>query len=472
VARVSGGVLAARAIAAHGIDTVFAFGGATTLDGLRVVAVRHGQTAAHAAHAWGHVNRSCGVALVTSPAGVAGAVGAIARSFGAQTPLVVIGDASRELDALALVRPITKWAGGCERAEGIPEAVATAFRHALAQPRGPVYLELPAEVLSAETDEVAAAPSRTTARTFGDPREVMRAAELLNAAERPVVVAGDAIWWDGAWKQLALFAENGRLPTFLTGSARGALRPTNELLFRRSQRIALQAADVVCLIGTSLDASELGDAKLVHIHADAREIGRLRAPDAGIVGDCAAVLGILADGVKNVRVDREPWLRHLRDSEEHDPGDGPFDAHRLGATMDEVLNPGAIVIADGADAVAAASGALRVHRPGHWLDAFDGAGAAYALGAKTASPDKRIVVLTDEVAFGSGAFGYETLERLGLAVLFVVAVAGDPPASSEEVASVLAQALVSTQPTIVSIAVGRDRPEGPPVSGGPSSSLP
>jgi acetolactate synthase-1/2/3 large subunit len=465
-------VLAARAIAAHGIDTVFAFGGAETLGGLRVVEVRHGQTAAHAAHAWGHVHRSCGVALVTSAAGVSGAVGAIARSFVAQTPLVVIGEASGGLDALALVKPITRWAGMCGRAEDVAELVATAFRHALAQPRGPVYLELPAEVLSAETDEVDAVPSRTAARTFGDPREVMRAAELLNAAERPVVIAGDGVWWDGAWKQLALFAENGRLPIFLVGSARGALRPSHELLFRHTRRTALEAADVACLIGTSPDAGELGDAKLVHIHADATEIGRLRAPSAGIVGDCAAVLGILADGVKNVRVEREPWLQELRDSDRDEDGAGPFDAHRLGSTMDEVVNPGAIVIADGGDAVAAASRALRVHRPGHRLDAFDGAGAAYALGAKTASPDKRIVVLTDEVAFGSGAYGYETLERLGLPVLFVVAVSGEPPASPDEVAPVLAQALVSTQPTIVSVAVGRDRPEGPLVSGDPSSSLP
>ena len=239
----------------------------------------------------------------------------------------------------------------------------------------------------------------------------MRAAEVLNAAERPVVVAGSGIWWDGAWKQLGLFAENGRLPTLLEGSARGALPPDHELLFRHSRRSALDAADVVCAVGTMVEPSEFRDAKLVHIHADATEIGRRRAPDAGIVGDCAAVLGILADGVKNVRVDREPWLERLRESERVPPNEHSG-AYGLGKALDDVLDPGAIVIVDGGAAVAAASSALRTHRPGHRLEALDGAGAAYALGAKAAKPDKPVVVLTDEDAFGSGGFGYETLERL------------------------------------------------------------
>jgi acetolactate synthase-1/2/3 large subunit len=463
-------VLVARAIEAHGVDTVFVTAGAPALDGVRVIEVRHAQTAAHAAHAWGHGTRGCGVALVTS---VTGAIPAIARSFVAQTPLVVIGDASDELDALAMVRPITKWAGVCERAERIPELVATAFRHALAQPRGPVYLELLPDVLGTETDEVAVAPSRTSARIFGDPREVMRAAEVLNAAERPVVIAGSGIWWDGAWKQLGFFAENGRLPTFLEGSARGALPPDHELLFGLSRRSALAGADVVCALGTTVDPSEIGDAKLVHIHADATEIGRLRAPDAGIVGDCAAVLGILADGVKNVRVDREPWLERLRESERV-PSSDHSGAYGLGKALDDVLDPGAIVIVDGGAAVAAASSALRTRRPGQRLEALDGAGAAYALGAKAAKPDKPVVVLTDEDAFGSGGFGYETLERLSLAALFVVAVSDDPVASADELVPVLEQALTATQPRIVSVNIGagsRNRPEGPPVSDGPSSSV-
>src|ERR671932_121383 len=243
--RVQGGRLAARAIAAHGVDTILTLSGGHVmpiyegcrLEGVRVVDVRHEQAAAHAAEAWGRMRRACGVAVATAGPGVTGTVTAVANSFVAQTPLVVVAGARplaqaeqralQELDQLSLLRPITKWAALCTDAERIPELVAAAFRAALAQPRGPVYLELPID---------------------------------------------------------------------------------HELYFQHSRGAALGAADVVCVIGAPLDF-RLGfgrftpEAKLVHVHADPAEIGRNRSPDAGIVGDCAAVLGILADAVKHGRAD-------------------------------------------------------------------------------------------------------------------------------------------------------------------------
>jgi acetolactate synthase-1/2/3 large subunit len=455
MSRVQAGVLAARTVKAHGVDTIFTLSGGHVmpiyegcrLEGVRVIDVRHEQAAAHAAEAWGRVNRTCGVALVTAGPGVTGVVTAAANSFAAQTPLVIIGGARplvqagklalQELDQLSILEPITKWAAVCAQPERVPEYVATAFRHALAQPRGPVYLELPMDVLFAETDDVGALPSRSAARTFGDPREVMKAAELLNGAERPAVVAGNGIWWDGAWKQLALFAENGRLPVFLNGSGRGALPPEHELFFQHARADALEAADVVCVLGTPLDFrlgfGSFGAAKLVHVHADATELGRNRAPDAGIVGDCAAVLGILADGVKNVRVDREPWLERLREADrawwdghraEIDSDAVPIHHYRLGKVLDEVLDPGTIVIGDGGDVVAAVSRVLRIHRPGHWLDPGPfgclGIGPPYALGVKAAKPDKQVVVVAGDGAFGLNGFELDTLVRFRLPAVFVI----------------------------------------------------
>src|SRR5262249_48288125 len=156
--------------------------------------------------------------------------------------------ALQELDQRAILAPITKWSAVCTQPDRIPDHIATAFRHAVAQPRGPVYLELPMDVLFAEAS---AAPerSRSDARAFGAPREMMKAADLLNKAERPAVVAGTGIWWDGAWKQLRAFAENGQLPIFLNGSGRGALPPDHPLFFQHSRGKALAEADVICAIG-------------------------------------------------------------------------------------------------------------------------------------------------------------------------------------------------------------------------------
>src|SRR5947208_15693966 len=180
--RVQGGRLVARAIAAHGVDAIFTLSGGHVMpiyegcrhEGVRVVDVRHEQAAAHAAEAWGRIRRSCGVAVVTAGPGVTGTVTAVANCHVAQTPLVVIGGARplvqaeqgalQELDQLAVFAPITKWSAVCTHADRIPSLVATAFRHALAQPRGPVYLEVPMDVLFEEataTDH--ASPARTDA---------------------------------------------------------------------------------------------------------------------------------------------------------------------------------------------------------------------------------------------------------------------------------------------------------------------
>src|SRR5262249_5360599 len=155
---------------------------------------------------------------------------------------------------------------------------------------------------------------------------------------------------------------NGRLPVFLNGSGRGALPPGHELFFQHAREAALEAADVICVLGTPLDFrlrfGRFGDAKLVHVHADAAELGRHGEPDVGRGGGCGGVLGILADGVKSVRVDREPWLARLREAEgawwdEHraeiESDAAPIHHYRLAKALDEILDPGTIVIGDGGD---------------------------------------------------------------------------------------------------------------------------
>ena len=454
--KLQGGRLAARAIAAHGVDAMFTLSGGHVMpiyegcrhEGIRVLDVRHEQAAAHAAEAWGRMRRACGVAVVTAGPGVTGTLTAVANCFAAQTPLVVIGGARplvqagqgalQELDQLSLFKPITKWAEICGDPERIPDFVATAFRHALAPPRGPVYLELPMDVLFADADDPGALrPAPAPARSFGDPDEIARAADLISRAERPALVAGSGVWWDGAWEQLRELVDAGRLPVFLQGSARGALPPEDELVFAHARGAALAEADVVCVAGTGLDFRlRFGrlppETKLIQIHADASELGRNRVPDVAIAGDCAAVLGALADSVRPAS-DRTEWLARLREAErawwdEHraeiESDRGPLHHYRLGAELDAVLDPDTVVIGDGGDVVAAVSRVLRVHRPGRWLDPGPfgclGVGPPYALGVKAAEPDATVVVVAGDGAFGLNGFEFETLTRLGIPAVFVI----------------------------------------------------
>lgn len=453
--RVQGGRLAAQAIAAEGVDVVFTLSGGHVMpiyegcrhEGVRLVDVRHEQSAAHAAEAWGRVQRSCGVALVTAGPGVTGTVTAVAACLAAQTPLVVIGGARplaqaewgalQEFDQLALMKPLTKWAAVCPSTERIPEYVAIAFRHALAPPRGPVYLELPADLLFADAEPPPIASSRAPTRAFGDPEQLTKAVDLLSSAERPAVVAGSGIWWDDAASQLAAFAENGRLPVFLNGSGRGSLPPDHELFFQHSRSTALREADVVCVVGTPLDFrlryGRFGEGKLIHVHGDARELGRNRVPDSAIVGDCAAVLGVLADGVELPPGSRSAWLGRLRDAEaewwdEHraqiESDAAPIHHYRLGRELDRVLDPGTVVIGDGGDVVAAVSRVLRVHRPGHWLDPGPfgclGVGPGYTIGAGSAGFGSQIVCVLGDGAFGLNGLDYDTLVRSSIPAVLVI----------------------------------------------------
>jgi acetolactate synthase-1/2/3 large subunit len=455
-ASLQGGRVAARAIAAHGVDTVFTLSGGHVMpiyegcrhEGVRVVDVRHEQAAGHAAEAWGRQRRACGVALVTAGPGLTGTVTAVANAAVAQTPLLVLGGARplvqagqgalQELDQLSLLRPLTKWADVCSEPGRVPDFVATAFRHALAPPRGPAYLELPMDVLFADADDPGPlAPARTEARAYGDPEEIARATGLLSDAERPALIAGSGVWWDGGWEELRHLVEAGRIPVFLQGSARGALPPDHELLFAHARGAALEGADVVCVVGTGLDFRlRFGrlprDTKLVHVHSDPAELGRNRTPDVGISGDSAAVLGALAASV-HAGVGRETWLDTLRAAErawwdEHraeiESEAAPLHHYRLGLELDRVLDPETVVIGDGGDVVAAVSRVLRVHRPGHWLDPGPfgclGVGLPYALGVKAAQPTAHVLVVSGDGAFGLNGFEFETLTRLDVPVTVVI----------------------------------------------------
>ncbi len=454
--RLQGGRLAAQAIAAEGVDAIFTLSGGHVMpiyegcrhEGVGVIDVRHEQSAAHAAEAWGRVRRHCGVAVVTAGPGVTGTVTAVANAYAAQVPLVVIGGARplaqaeqgalQEFDQLSVLKPITKWAGVCAHTARIPELVALAFRHALAPPRGPVYLELPMDVLF---DEAVAdrepGPARVTSRAFGDPGAIERAAALLSGAERPAIVGGSGIWWDDAAGSLSRLAEALHAPVFLNGSGRGSLPPDHPSFFQHARGAALDAADVVLVVGATLDFrlryGRFGDGALVHVHGDPRELGRNRLPDVGIAGDCDAVLDGLASAVKPTERSRPGWFAALREAEaawwaghqaQVDSDAAPIHHYRLGRELDRVLDPDTVVIGDGGDVVAAVSRVLRVHRPGHWLDPGPfgclGAGPGYALGVGAARFGGRIVMVLGDGAFGLNGFDFDSLVRFGVPAVAVI----------------------------------------------------
>jgi acetolactate synthase-1/2/3 large subunit len=334
--------------------------------------------------------------------------------------------------------------------------MAKAFRTMLTGRPGPVFLEVPFDVLSngAEDAECPLPSSyRTRARQPGDPAYVARAAQLLDKAQRPAVIAGSSIWWDDAQAQLAAFAERLGAPVYLNGAGRGCLPVEHPHFFSHTRKDALAEADVVLIAGTPLDfrlgyGAGIGEAaKIVQVDSDAAEIGRNRAADVGIIGDSRSVLEQLTASLGRGKRPEEPaggagtaehksgWLARLREreiekaarqAEYEKSAQVPIHHFRLARELDTVARAAgdAMFVADGGNWVAIAAKVIGLRRPGRWLDPGPlgclGVGAPFAIAAKLLHPDRPIFVIQGDGSFGFNGMDFETALRFKLPMVVVV----------------------------------------------------
>jgi acetolactate synthase-1/2/3 large subunit len=458
---VTGGQLVARALKAEGVAAIFTLCGGHIIDvyngcveaGIRIIDVRHEQAAAHAADAWARLTGVPGCAVVTAGPGTTDTVTAVANAWRAQTPMLVIGGQGalkqaymgslQELDHVSLMRPVTKFAATVYHTERIPELIGTAFRQAYNGRPGPVFLEIPRDVLDAAVDESAVVDPgkyRSSPVTLGDPRLVEEAARLLERAERPALLAGSQMWFCRGVAELENFVHTASVPTYLNGSARGMLPPGHPNLFNRSRREALAKADVILVVGTPFDfrlayGKRLApDAKIIQVDLEYGEIGHNRGVDVGITGSGPAVLDQIAGLIQARTADRrEAWLKHLRDAEQkalekdlpHLNSDAvPIHPLRLAREINEFLTDDSIFIGDGGDVVTISASAIQMRRPGHWLDPGPlgtlGIGMPFAIAAKVAFPQKEAFILFGDGAFGFNGFEFDTALRFNLPVVSVV----------------------------------------------------
>lgn len=463
MATLTGGQLVARMLRREGVSTVFTLSGLHVApiyagcveEGIRLVDTRHEQAAAHAADAWARLTRGVGVAVVTAGPGVTDAVTGVANAWAASSPLVLLGGAAptfnqgrgslQEMPQTQLFQGISKWADRIPSPELVPSFLAKAFRVARAGRPGPVFLEIPWDVLSNGADESVAdqvTRYRTDARSPGDPRQVEAALQLLTGAERPVVLAGSSVWWDDAVQALERFATRTGVPVYLNGMGRGCLPPDHPCFFQHSRKDALAEADVVLVVGTPLDfrvgygtePTFAAGAKVIQVDVDAGEIGRNRPIEVGIAGDSRSVLSQLEAGARPA-AGAAPWRERLRAAEAarvekqrafERSGQKPIHHFRLARAVDEVASRAGDVtfVGDGGNVVAVAAKVIRVPRPGRWLDPGPlgclGVGAPFAIAARLLAPERPVCVIQGDGAFGLNGFDYETAVRFKLPMVVVV----------------------------------------------------
>ncbi len=433
-----GGALAVAAAQAYGVDVLFTLSGGHVFplyDGavkadppMRIVDVRHEQTAVFAAEAYARLTRRPGLAVLTAGPGVTNGVSAVTTAHFNATPLLVIGGRApdvrwgmgslQELDHPPILAPVTKHAATVHRTDAIQAAVADALDLAASPRRGPVFLDVPMDVLFSYADLGPPRAPRPQA-VAPDEERLAGIAARLNAAERPVVVAGSDVWLDRAEAELAPFAEAFDVPVVVNGMGRGCLAPAHRLSFSRVRGTAFQEADLVVVIGTPLDFrlgfGDFGGAAVVHLmNTD------------GALAPTLAGLGKLG------AASHDAWVDRLRAAESATAqadeavltSDAtPVHPARVYGELRHLLDDDAVVVGDGGDFVSYAGRHVAPKSPGCWLDPGPygclGTGLGYAAAARVARPGSQVVLLLGDGAAGFSLLDVDTLVRHDLPVVMV-----------------------------------------------------
>jgi len=474
-----GGDLVADVLKAQGTPFLFTLVGghispilvAAKQRGIRIIDTRHEATAVFAADAVARLSGRPGVAAVTAGPGVTNTVTALKNAQMAQSPVVLIGGAAptalkgrgalQDIDQMAVIRPVVKWAKQVKRVRELIPTLEEAFRRAQEGTPGPVFVECPVDLLYDEetvrkwygadrggksladkatkqylrfhvnrlfsgAGQVKPGVRIEVAAPAPEPLAVNKAIERLLGAQRPLLLIGSQAMLDAAHVgDLALALETIGAPVYLSGMARGLLGRDHALQLRHKRREALREADFVLLAGVPCDFRlDYGNhirrsAVHVSINRNRTDLTKNRKPTIGLLADPSLTLHTLATMLPAQRpAGWQAWLASLRARDDARNAEiaqqaleptGKVNPLHLCMEIDRQLTPNSILIGDGGDFVATASYVIQPRGPLRWLDpgAFGtlGVGAGFALGAKLVHPDADVWVL-----YGDGSFGYSVAE--------------------------------------------------------------
>ena len=490
---ITGGELVVRTLLAAKVRHVFGLHGAhletifqsLARHGVPIIDTRHEVAAGHAAEGYARATRGLGVAMVTAGPGFTNVVTSLANAYLDRTPVLYLSGSAALRDAesntlqagidqVAIARPITKWAHQITTPLQIPRLVAQAIRLATSAPTGPVLLDLPMDVLTAQTEEDSA-PTRANV-VLDSPAAPTSAAvdsamELLLNAKRPIVMVGPGAWQADAGEELRRFVEHAGIPAFSDFQAHGLL-PSSHALWggtyhKLSELTASDARpDVVLALGVRFglftmgvsDRLVPGGAKLIHVEADAKEIGRLRDAHVAIVADSRETLKALNErmglgtsaitgSVAGSRstgggtVARAPfrwpdfsaWQKIVRDAkaarlarhrEQYARTSSRIHPYQAVTAIADALPPDTLVIGDGAESYHWFNEVVRQEHAGSYIThGFLGAvgfGLGLSLGAQVAYPKRPVLCLVGDGAIGFTIAEFDTMVRHGLPIVVVV----------------------------------------------------
>ncbi len=458
-----GGKLAARALKNAGVECIFTLSGGHIMaiydgcidEGIDIIDVRHEQAATHAADAWSRLHPGkIGCAVVTAGPGVTDSVTGVANAWRANSPMLVIGGQGpfnnmrrgslQEMDHVGLMRPITKWADSCYETRRIPEYIEVAIRHAVSGVPGPVFLEIPMDILAgpASIEETWFPAIRTDPpRNAPEPADIEAAVALIKAAKQPVLMAGTSIKWSHASAAMREFVDSTAMPALANGMGRGTLHHDSPQFFSRARKAALQGCDLFICAGVALDfrlaygKSIPEDTKIIQMDMEHHLIGQNRTPDVAVVGSLARGFEMIVQEIEKqgLSPDFAGWRDELRVVEtdiaagveaQLNSSESPVDPMRMCREIRDFVTEDTIVIGDGGDIVAQAAKVVPVLKENAWMDPGPlgtlGVGMPFALAAQKAFPEKRVLIIYGDGSFGLNGFEFDTAVRFNLPIVGIV----------------------------------------------------
>ena len=431
---------------------------------IEVVTARHEQAAAFMAEAYARITGNPGVVLVTFGPGFTNTISAMVNAKLTNAPMVLIAGAHgaksperlglQDMHQEPIITSVVKKSLVCRKAERIPEYIDMAFRSATGGCPGPVFLELPIDVLTAPVDmDRVTWPGAGISSRPVDSNDAKKLVDMIEYSKRPIIIAGSGAYYSRAGKELTSFVDQTGIPTFTLKMGRGIIPDTHLLCYGSSVPIipgcaglAVTGSDLVILLGTRLCMYTSNgtlfnqEAKIVQVDIEAEEIGRNRFIDLPIVGDVQALLaecGAIVsqrDNGDDLRARFGDWVETLnvthREQKQAAEVEFPFD--------DVPVNPGVlirevdafmdreddIIVADGGDAYTWVMAVRTCRAEMNVLDTglFGclGVGLPYGLAAKIANPDRRVIVHTGDGALGFNFMEFETSLRRNLPIVVVI----------------------------------------------------
>ncbi len=468
--KITGARALVAALVDEGVDTIFGYPGGTVLDiydalydcdRIRHILVRHEQSAAHAADGYARTAKKPGVVLVTSGPGATNTVTGIADAYMDSIPIVVIAgqvatnaigtDAFQEADFLGITLPVTKHSYLIKDVKELVPSVREAFHIAKTGRPGPVVICVPSDVAlelvkyEPPTEKVNIPSYKPTYK--GNARQIKQAANLMQKAKKPVIIAGGGIVLSGAEKDLCEIAEILQIPVVETLMARGVFAPNNKLNLGRmgmhgtpQANLAVLSSDLLIVVGSRLsnrvtgDVSEFAEnAKVIHIDIDPAEIGKNVHVDLPIVGDAHEVLSALVEQLNKTEVEPKTtnWVEQVNEwkqtcvVQEHVPKEGVICAQEIFDALNELTkNKDVIYTTEVGEHQMWASQYLDDRGVGTFITSGGagtmGFGIPAAMGVQFACPDKMVICLAGDGSVQMSIQEMATCTQYGLPIKILI----------------------------------------------------